>query len=320
MNVLENQQRFVDGEFKKLNNWVKTNLGDVSLEIIDQTLIKSERQEYDTMKPLILSVSENINKRNAISSGICHVRIRCEGLNVDNTTPLLANRKQKELTPKVKRQVKTKEKEIFPKFTLNHLKNQSASLRGVETLALSRDITKPSELIDENFWTHQTKVEEATNLSNIPNFGKEISTRKSHRFKSLIREPKPKKLRRFNSITGQSSLNCIRTTGLFDKLTSLLVHEADKPLKVRKNLANETHDIVDISMLNLDERAYIRLRAAKLLPFKAMMENDLTLYSEIDCVIDDKISTLNGRMIEMNKSLSKLYTETSNFVLEMNQR
>ena len=312
---LDRQQSFVDKELEKLKFWVNMcdnpNLKSSIEEHLDETNLK----KIGGKEALSKFVPGN-SQLNQNPKGVCYVRVKCGDIILNTASPLIAKR-----TPDIKvshqrSKRQTKAKDVVSTFTLGYLKNQTVNSHSLEDITLSKIDVIPNDLTEENLWSHHDKLEEATNLSNLPYYGKEVSTRKSHRFHSLLENPISKRAR---ILPG----NHLNTAGLFDKLASLLVHDADTPIRTRhisENDSYRTRNTINVSCLNLDEKAYLRLRAAKLLPLESMLNNDLTIHSELDNVIDMKISSLNDLIVKMNKDLNELYPETSKFVCESNKR
>ena len=84
--------------------------------------------------------------------------------------------------------------------------------------------------------------------------------------------------------------------------------------------SNSIEETVNISDLNLDERTFVQLKVANLLPFNCTMENELTIHADMDDTIDEKLSRLNDNVIGINNVLSSLHHKTFDFVKEVEIR
>uniref|UniRef100_A0A7S2KFI8 Uncharacterized protein n=1 Tax=Leptocylindrus danicus TaxID=163516 RepID=A0A7S2KFI8_9STRA len=188
-------------------------------------------------------------------------------------------------------------KPAFP--TIRHIKSRICTPPKVEK--------PPPKLVDLDeitLWQHVSSLESNINLKNVPKFLTETSTRRAHNF-GLFRNKRRKLDKKV-----EKSFNCNKF-GLFDKLTSLLVPEEgdddDDPKAKRGRFAMK--DELDVSSLSVDERTFVHLRAAKLLPDIVHLG-----HSELDDIIDEKIADLNEEVVSANDSLGRIRDDVIDFV------
>lgn len=185
-------------------------------------------------------------------------------------------------------------KPAFP--TIRHVKSR--------ILTPSKLEKPPVKLVDVDeisLWEHVSSLESNINLKNLPKFLTEVPTRRAHNF-GLFRNRRRKLDEKVEKSFHKNNF------GLFDKLASLLVpEEGDDNPKARGRY--EVDDELDVSDLSVDERTFVHLRAANMLPDVLHLG-----HTELDDIIDDKIADLNEEVVAANDIVGRIRDNVVDFV------